>query len=148
MARVSCYKNQMSKAIENLLEAQRIAINIRPKVGGFPVLAEVLRQARVSKNFWSLPSCQSIYLTAHGPVVMQGTPLVTGTFDIPKFDRNALIAALRKDQAGEGSFPEFLKKSWEAGVVSYEVDFEKRNVKYYGATGEFYVEDYPAVKLD
>ena len=33
----------MSKAIENLQAAQHKAMAIRPKVGGFPYLAEVLR---------------------------------------------------------------------------------------------------------
>ncbi len=35
----------MSKAIENLEAAQRQAIAIRPRVGGFPYLAETLRRA-------------------------------------------------------------------------------------------------------
>ena len=137
----------MSKATENLVEAQKYAMSIRPKVGGFPYLAEVLRKAGVTKNFWSLPSCQSIYVTEYGPVAQQGTPLVSGTVNIAKFDQAALIQALRIDQAGKGTFPEFLKRSWEAGVVSYTVDFAKRNVTYYGALGESYVEDYPAVEI-
>ena len=33
----------MSKAIENSLDAQKRAMSIRPKVGGFSVLAETLR---------------------------------------------------------------------------------------------------------
>jgi hypothetical protein len=39
----------MSNAIENLIEAQKYAMNIRPKVGGFPVFAETLRLAGVSR---------------------------------------------------------------------------------------------------
>ncbi len=115
----------MSKAIENLMKAQHHAMKIRPKVGGFPVLAEVLRATGVTRNFWSLPSCQSLYLTNDGPVVMQGTPLVSGAHDVPLFDQEALIRALRKDQEGRGTFPEFLESSWKAGVVSYDVDFTK-----------------------
>jgi uncharacterized protein YbcV (DUF1398 family) len=69
----------MSKAIDNLTEAMRAAAAIRPRVGGFPYLAEVLRKAGVTRNVWSLPSCQSLFLTQDGPVVMQGEPLVTGT---------------------------------------------------------------------
>lgn len=29
-------------------------------------------------------------------IVQQGTPLVTGTYEVPKFDTNALINAIRK----------------------------------------------------
>ncbi len=66
-------------------------MSIRPKVGGFPYLAEVLRSAGVTHNQWHLPSCQSLYLTKYGPVVSQGTPLVTGICEVAKFDREALI---------------------------------------------------------
>lgn len=138
----------MSKAIENLLEAQKFALSIRPKVGGFPYLAEALRLAGVTRNTWSLPSCQSIYITTHGPVVQQGTPLVSGAHDIAKFDREALIHALRTDQAGKSTFPEFLQAAWAAGVVGYDVDFEGRKVTYYGALGDSYVEEYPGVEVE
>jgi uncharacterized protein YbcV (DUF1398 family) len=59
-------------------------------------------------------------VTASGPVVMQGKPLVTGAADVPAFDREALIRALRIDQAGESTFPEFLEATWRAGVVGYD----------------------------
>jgi len=134
-------------AIENLQAAQQRAMAIRPKVGGFPMLAEVLRQAGVTRNLWSLPSTQSIFLTELGPVVMQGTPLVAGIADIPAFNRDALIRALRTDQAGQSTFPEFLKAAWEAGVVRYEVDFTARTVTYYGCQEESYVEAYAAVAI-
>lgn len=39
----------MSKAIENLQAAQQRAMAIRPKVGGFPYLAEVPRRAGVTR---------------------------------------------------------------------------------------------------
>ena len=135
----------MSKAIESLQAAQQRAMAIRPKVGGFPYLAEVLRQAGVTRSFWFLPACQSLFLTNDGPVAMQATPLVSGMADVPPFNQEALIKALRIDQAGETTFPEFLAASWRAGVVRYNVDFAARTVAYYGCNGEQYVESYPAV---
>jgi uncharacterized protein YbcV (DUF1398 family) len=137
----------MSKAIENLQAAQQRAMAGRPKVGGFPYLAETLRRAGVTRNVWFLPACQSLYLTADGPVVTQGTPLVSGAVDVPPFNREALITALRTDQAGNSTFPEFLAASWRAGVVRYDVDFTARTVAYYGCQGEQYIEEYPAVNL-
>jgi uncharacterized protein YbcV (DUF1398 family) len=137
----------VSKAIENLHAAQQKAMAIRPKVGGFPYLAEVLRQAGVTRNLWFLPACQSLYLTQNGPVVTLGTPLVTRTADIPPFDREALIKALRTDQAGKSTFPEFLAASWRAGVVRYDVDFAGRTVAYYGCNDEEYIESYPSVDV-
>ena len=137
----------MSKAIENLQRAMERAAAIRPKVGGFPYLAETLRQAGVTRNVWALPACQNIFLTDNGPVAIQGTPLVTGAVDVPAFDREALIRALRTDQAGESSFPEFLEATWRAGVVGYDVDFAARTVRYFGCEGEEYLEAYPAVEV-
>ena len=138
----------MSKAIETLQAAQKRAMTGRPKVGGFPYLAETLRRAGVSRNQWFLPSCQSLYLTKQGPVVIQGAPLVSGTADVPAFDRDALIRALRTDQAGQSTFSEFLSASWLAGIVRYDVDFDARTVTYYGCNGEEYVEAYPPANVE
>lgn len=136
-----------NKITDQLIEAQKFAMSIRPKVGGFPVLAEVLRQAGVQINRWSLPSCQSVFLMKNGSVVQQGAPLFTGVYEVPKFDSAALITALRTDQEGRSSFPEFLLAAWKAGVVGYDVDFTKRKVTYFGVFGETYMEEYPAVEI-
>src|SRR5271169_109784 len=94
----------MSDAIVNLQAALQRALAIRPSVGGFPYLAETLRRAGVTRNLWFLPACESLFLTNDGPVVTQGAPLVSGTVDVPPFDREALIKALRTDQGGKARF--------------------------------------------
>jgi len=137
----------MSQVVEKLIAAQKHGMSIRPKIGGFPVLAEVLRQAGVQVNRWSLPSCQSVFHMTEGSVVQQGTPLVTGTHEIPGFDRDALIAAIRADQQGRSTFPEFLQAAWKAGVIGYDADFVERKVTYYGAGGQRYLEEYPAAPV-
>src|ERR1700743_3590521 len=116
----------MSRAIETLEGAMKRAMAGRPKVGGFPYLAETLRRAGGTRNLWSLSSGQSLYLSKEGAWVNQGAPLVSGMADVPAFDREALIRALRTDQKGESTFPEFLMATWRAGVVRYDVDFEAR----------------------
>ncbi|WP_413580716.1 DUF1398 domain-containing protein [Bdellovibrio sp. HCB288] len=137
----------MTDLASRLSTAMNRAFAIRPKVGGFPVLAEVLRQAGVTMNRWTLPACQSVYLFKEGSIVQQGEPLLKGQEIIPKFDQTALIKALRTDQAGNSNFPEFLRAAWSAGVVGYDVDFTARKVVYYGVNGESYIEDYPAVEV-
>ena len=137
----------MSKAIENLQTAQKKATAIRPKVGGCPDLAETLRRAGVSRNIWTLPACQSVYLTHDGPVVTVGAPLVSGTADVPPFDRNALITALRTDQAGHSTVPEFSCSVMESRLLRYDVDFNARTVTYFDCNGEEHVESYPAVEI-
>ena len=37
--------------------------------------------------------------------------------------------------------------AWNAGVVSYDVDFAARTCTYYGAGGESYVESYPSADV-
>lgn len=137
----------MKNLSDQLIAAQKYAMSVRPRVGGFPVLAEVLRRAGIRNNRWSLPSCQSVYLMERGSVVQQGAPLVTGTHEVPQFDHEALVAAIRADQRGETSFVEFLNSAWKAGVIGYDADFVGRKVTYYGAQGESYLEEYPAVEV-
>jgi len=137
----------MSEAISNLQAAQEKAMAGRPRVGGFPYLAETLRRAGVTRNVWHLPACASLYLTRLGNVMQQGTPLVSGSVDVAPFDERALVAAIRTDQAGESTFPQFLLAAWQAGVVRYEVDFVERHVTYEGSLGESYVERYPALSV-
>lgn len=81
----------MRKTIENLQAALQRAMAIRPKIGGFSYFAEALRQADVTRNLWSLPSCQSIFLTKEGPVVMQGASLVSCTADVPRLTGRRLL---------------------------------------------------------
>ena len=138
----------MSTAIEQLEAAQQQAIALRPKVGGFPVFAAVLHRGGVRRNEWTLPAAQSVYLTDLGPVVQLGTPVASETQAVPPFDRAAVIQAIRTDQAGKSTFPEFLASAYHAGVIRYVVDFDARTVTYYGIDGDTYLEEYPAVILD
>jgi uncharacterized protein YbcV (DUF1398 family) len=78
---------------------------------------------------------------------MQGQPLIANIADVPAFDEKAVIYALREDQAGRTTFPEFLTAIWQAGVVRYVVDFTNRRVTYFGCGGESYVEAYPEVAV-
>ena len=137
----------MTNAIENLKSAMQRAMAGRPKAGGFPYLAETLRRAGVIRNLWFLPACQSLYITDKGPVAVAGTSLIADMAGIPSFNREALIAALRTDQAGDSTFPEFLMASWKSGVVKFEVDFSARTCTYYGVGDENYVESYPVVEI-
>jgi uncharacterized protein YbcV (DUF1398 family) len=121
----------MKSTKDRITDAYQRAMAIRPKVGGYPYLAEALRQAGVTRYVYTLPS----------------EVVASGMLDVPTFNQAAFIQALRKSQNGDMTFPEFLKGSWEQGVVQYEADLLARKVTYYGADGESYVEDYPAVDL-
>ena len=134
-------KEKLEKAIEYAMEN-------RPKVGGFPFLAECLRKAGVTHNIWSLPAVMSMYLMTDGQyLINQGVPFMTGMTEVPQFDQEAVVKAIQVDQAGESTFTEFLEAIWKAGAWGYDVDFKKRTVTYMGAHGELYTEPYPEVEV-
>ncbi len=138
----------MSESIEKLNAAMQKAMANRPKVGGFPYLAACLQDAGVKHNIWYLPSAESRYIMDDGVMMItENTPMVNVMSEVPAFSQEALVKALRTDQAGESTFREFLQSSWEAGVISYDVDFGDRTVTYHGSRGERYVESYPAVAI-
>jgi uncharacterized protein YbcV (DUF1398 family) len=116
-------------------------------VGGFPVLAEVLRQAGVRRNEWTLPIGQSLYVTDEGAVAEPGPAAITAMTEVPSFDREAVIRALRVDQAGDTTFPQFLTAIWQAGVTRFVVDTDQRAVTYSGIDGNAYIETYPPVDI-
>lgn len=128
-------------------QALRHAAAIRPPVGGFPVLAEVMHRAGIRRNEWTLPAGQSVYVTDAGAAVQTAPPLVSLMSDVPAFDRDAVIVALRADQAGHSNFPEFLTAIWAAGVIRFVVDLDERTVVYSGIDGAAYTERYPAVEI-
>ncbi len=119
----------------------------RPPVGGFPHFAEGLRRGGIRRNRWYVPAALSLYETEAGPVVKQGDSLIDAATAVADFDGDAVVAAIRSDQAGDSTFPEFLAAIWAAGVFEYEVDFEGRTCTYFGADrAERYVEAYTAVR--
>lgn len=132
---------------ERIASAFQWAFQNRPKVNGFPYLAEALRQAGVLRYVYQLPSGQCLFHTADGAVANQSEVIATGMLTVPRFDKDAFIRVLRTSQNGDSTFPEFLKGCWETGIVSYEADLIARQVTYHGAAGENYVEDYPAVEV-
>lgn len=80
-------------------------------------------------------------------IVLQETPLKIMTESVPSFEKTLLIAAIRADQTGKSTFPEFLEALWKSGIVQYEVDFFAHTVTYHGARRETYQESYPKVSV-
>lgn len=137
----------MSTAKDRIEKAYKWAVVNRPKVNGYPYLAEALRQAGVLRYVYQLPSNQVIYFTKSGNVVSPSEGSTSGLSDVPKFDKDAFIKVLRVSQLGESSFPDFLRDAWKTGVTYYEADLIARTVTYYGAEGESYVEEFPMVEV-
>lgn len=137
----------MTELAERIGKAQAEAARMRPKAGGFPYLAEVLRRAGVERVLVTVPSMTTAYVTAEGTLVQQGEPQASGAIDLPAFAEHALVAAIRADQQGLSTYPAFMAATWAAGVLTYEVDLHERTCTYRGAGNEAYVEAYALVEL-
>lgn len=133
--------------VETITRAQERGAAIRPTAGGFPYLAESLRRAGVTRITVTVPSWTTVLATARGSVVQQGTPMTAATTEVPPFDLDAFVAALRANQEGHNTYPEWMEATWRAGVVWYEVDLAARTCTYHSPAGDTYVEDYPAVDI-
>lgn len=139
--------SRANSVIESIDHAKARAAALRPKVAGFPYLAEALRQAGVTKYYFDVPSMTVIYITDEGDLLQPGTFLRTAKTVIPAYDEDAVIEAIRVDQRGESTFPDFVEASFRAGVIRFEVDTAARTCIYFGAHAETYLEKYPAVHL-
>lgn len=137
----------MNDVITHIQEAFARGQAARPKVGGFPYLAEALRQGGVRTYLFDVPSSSVLFVTDDATVLAPGTPLRDSWCVLAPFDEPAVVAAIRADQRGETTFPEFVEASLRAGVVRYEVDFAARTCTYMSARGDRYVERYPNVEL-
>lgn len=136
-----------SDAIVTLNAALGEAAARRPTVGGFPYFAETLHRNGVHQFTYWLPAMQCLYRTDLGAVLTQDAPLHQGIHDVPEFDEAALVSALRADQAGQTTFPEFAEAAWRAGVVHFVVDLDERSCTYVGLDGQTYVERFAAVAV-
>jgi uncharacterized protein YbcV (DUF1398 family) len=121
----------------------------RPRVGGFPYLAEALRQASIHTVHCDVAPRTTTYRTPSGVVVDLHAPLTAGLAELAVFDRDAVIIAIRDDQRGESTYDEFMNAIWQAGVLTYDIDLTAHTCTYCGAdpTTDAYCERYSAVSL-
>jgi uncharacterized protein YbcV (DUF1398 family) len=132
---------------ELVAAARAQGMRLRPSVGGFPYLAEALHQAGIRTVHCDVASRTTTYRASGGAVVDQQTPLIDGLTDVAPFDRDALIAAIRRDQQGASTYDEFMAAIWNAGVITYDIDLDGRTCTYAGNNDDVYVERYAAVSL-
>ncbi|MBY4850249.1 DUF1398 domain-containing protein [Serratia marcescens] len=100
--------------------------------GGFPFFSDVLFRAGVLSNVWSLPACQSLYVTRQGIVKIPGASLMVPQ-ELPQLDDKKLYQAIcRAREEYDKHFRSFLFELCAAGVVNYTVDCVARTVTFYG----------------
>ena len=62
----------MSKAVDNLMKAMDARPLSARRWEDSPIWPRACDGPELTRNLWSLPACQSLFLTDEGPVVMQG----------------------------------------------------------------------------
>src|ERR1700761_515169 len=93
--------------VETVAQAQRRGAAARPRINGFPYYAEALREAGITAVETSVATGGSIYHLPDGAVAQPSDPAAGPVSPVPEWDEKALIAAIRADQAGQTTFPEF-----------------------------------------
>lgn len=63
-----------------------------------------------------------------------------------EFSLSELVAAIRGAQADSVRYPEFVRRSRAAGVISYWSFLTGNNVMYFGRKGEVHIEEFPRAK--
>jgi uncharacterized protein YbcV (DUF1398 family) len=63
-----------------------------------------------------------------------------------EFDGAGLVSAIRGAQADTVRYPEFVRRSTAAGVISYWAFLTGKRVIYFGRKGEQHIEEFPRPK--
>ncbi len=85
---------------------------------------------------------ETTFYTADGDSLVVATPHPAHSTP-DTFRPEAVEAAVRQSQRHEHSFPDFIRKTMNAGCVGYFVQITGRRVIYFGRNGEAHVEHFP-----
>ena len=101
----------MNNITDKLIEAQNTSNGDMSRNRWLSCISRDSTTIRYKKhNRWLLPSCQSVYQIDDTSVVQQGTPLISGTQKSQVSITIKIISAIRTDQQGLTTFPNFCKQ--------------------------------------
>lgn len=111
----------------------------------FPQGVRRLMEIGVESYFVDLAAGRKTYYLGDGgthtePMILKRDPIAG------EFSGAELVAAIRGAQADTVRYPEFVKRSTEAGVAGYWAFLTGRRVIYFGRKGETHVEQFPGAK--
>jgi uncharacterized protein YbcV (DUF1398 family) len=126
----------VSREIHEVMEASQAGKLI------FPEVVRRLMEAGVESYFCDLAAMQeTFYMRDGAPYVEKMTLAVAAIAE--EYSSTGLIAAIRGAQTDTVRYPEFAKRSAEAGVIGYWAFLTGKKVIYFGRKGEFHVEEFP-----
>jgi uncharacterized protein YbcV (DUF1398 family) len=111
----------------------------------FPEVVRRLMEVDVESYFCDLAAGTETFYTTSGQTRVEKMTLAV----LPvaeDFSSTGVVAAIRAAQTDTIRYPEFMKRSAEAGVIGYWAFLTGRKVIYFGRKGEFHVEEFPRAK--
>jgi uncharacterized protein YbcV (DUF1398 family) len=108
----------------------------------FPQVVEGLLEVGVESYLVDFAAKQKTHYLTDGTthtvsMILDPGPIAT------EFNSAGLVAAIRGAQADTVRYPEFVKRSTAAGVISYWAFLTGKRVIYFGRKGEQHIEEFP-----
>lgn len=109
----------------------------------FGEIVGALSQAGIESYYADYRAGSTTYYLPDGS--SHAIKLVRPEVNIPTpFNAGDVQAAIRGAQRGEVKYPEFVKRSMQAGCIGYCVWIAGRHVTYFGRNGEQHIERFPS----
>lgn len=134
----------MEQATTAIIE-QDIQLAYEGKIS-FPETVKNLLEVGVERYYTDLIAHQKTYYAQGGAVHFLRLPKSKMPQDAGPFSKEGIVAALRAIQRSEIDYPEFLRRIIRAGTVGYSAFLLGKQVHYFGAKGEIYIENFPTSK--
>lgn len=128
-----------------LEEIQTIQQRAAAEKWSYPYLFNSLKAAGIERYEVNVLTHETKFVGG-GTSVIQPPPADFQTLTAGAYNVDGVKAALRKVQAGETNYPQFLADIAAAGVSFYRVDMKPRTVTYHGPKPYKYVETVPDTK--
>lgn len=119
---------------------------IRGSIDGslnFPQIVDRLSRIGVERYHADYTRQETTYYLANGGSLVVPAPHDPHPTAI-EFSAKGVEAAVRQSQNDEHTYPDFVRKTMEAGCVGYFVQLTGRRALYFGRTGDIHEERFPA----
>ena len=111
----------------------------------FPEVVRRLLEVQVESYFCDLATGAETFYMSDGKTHVEKMVLPLAPI-AEQFSSSGLLAAIRGAQTDTIRYPEFMKRSAEAGVIGYWAFLSGKKVIYFGRKGELHIEEFPGTK--
>jgi uncharacterized protein YbcV (DUF1398 family) len=108
----------------------------------FPTVVGILHEDGVERYSADLVQLRKTYYGVDGEVQANALPLTEPPAIPDTFDAGMVRAAVAESQAGQITYPDFLRRVMAAGTASYTVFIDGQRTIYWGRHGDLHVEEF------